>query len=72
MQNELKNLRRENERQYNALVTINDEVMSILHAHALRQETIAADTVSDWMQGIYDLVQQGLDKPAHFTDRNKS
>ena len=72
MQNELQKLRRKNERQYNALVTINDEVMSILHAYALRQETIAADTVIDWMHDIYDLVQRGLDKPAHFMDKNKS
>ena len=66
MKDELERLRKENERQYEALMYLNDEVMSILHAHALRQDTIASNTVIEWLRGIYNTVQEGLGKPAVF------
>ena len=54
--------------QYNALVQVSDEVMSMLHAHPLRQEAIQSATVVNWLQGIYDLVEMGLGRPAHFAN----
>jgi hypothetical protein len=53
-------------RQYQALATLNDEVMSILHAQALRQKVVTCETVAEWLRGLYDIVQQGLGRPRHF------
>ena len=54
--------------QYSALVQVGDEVMSMLHAHSLRQEVIPSATVINWLQGIYDLVEVGLGRPPHFAN----
>jgi hypothetical protein len=53
-------------RQYTALVCLNDELMSLLHAHVLQQDTVPSETVIAWLRSLYDIVQEGLGKPKHF------
>jgi hypothetical protein len=50
----------------NALVELNDEIMSMLHAQQLRQESVPSETVKKWLQGLYDIAQVGLGKPRLF------
>jgi hypothetical protein len=49
----------------NALWELNDEIMSMLHAQQLRQESVSSATVKEWLQGLYDIAQVGLGKPRH-------
>ena len=53
-------------RQRNALFNLNDEIMSTLHAHQLREANVPSKEVVAWLRGLYDIVQEGLGKPAHF------
>ena len=53
-------------RQRNALIELSDEIMSILHAHQLKAPQMQSNEVREWIRGLYDLVQKGLGKPAHF------
>jgi hypothetical protein len=53
-------------RQVHALYELQDELMSILHAHPLRQPLVDSAKVTDWLRGLYDIVQEGLGKPRHF------
>jgi hypothetical protein len=66
MNSAAKQLEDENRRQYEALSCLNDEVMSMLHAHSLRQPLIDSEHVVDWLRFIYDEVQVGLGEPRHF------
>ena len=50
----------------NALRAQSDEIMSMLHAQQLRQESMPSATVTQWLQELYDLAQVGLGKPRHF------
>jgi hypothetical protein len=53
-------------RQRNALVDLGDDIMSVLHSHQLREPQIRSEVVIAWIRGLYDTVQKGLGKPAHF------
>ena len=55
-------------RQYDALVRIADEVMSVLHARALRQDSVPTRLVVERLREIYNLTQAGLGRPAHFAE----
>ena len=50
----------------NALLELNDEIMSMIHAQQLRQESVPSATVKEWLQGLYDIAQMGLGNPRHF------
>jgi hypothetical protein len=50
----------------NALWELNDEIMSMLHAQQLRQESVSSATVRLWLQELYDITQVGLGKPRNF------
>lgn len=65
-QEEVERLRQENARQFEALIYLNDEIMSILHAHSLRQDKVDSEVVTGWLRGLYDAVQEGLEKARHF------
>lgn len=67
MDNEAGRLENENRKQYQALSCLNDEVMSMLYSHALREPLIDSKHVVDWLRYIYDEVQTGLGKSRHFT-----
>jgi hypothetical protein len=54
------------EKSQNALVELNDEIMSMLHAQQLRQDSVPSATVKEWLQGLYDIAQVGLGKSRHF------
>ena len=56
----------EHNRQYGALDSLHDEVMSMLHAHQLRQPSIESTTVVEWLRFIYDEVQVGMGRPTVF------
>ncbi|CAN5445918.1 hypothetical protein BH09PLA1_BH09PLA1_21750 [soil metagenome] len=49
-----------------ALLELNDEIMSMLHAQQLRQDSVPSATVKEWLQELYDIAQVGLGKPRHF------
>ena len=49
-------------RQYDARVRLNDELMSMLHAMQLREETVASGTVREWLRVLVAIVQEGLGK----------
>jgi hypothetical protein len=51
-------------RQYDALVRLNDELMSMLHAHPLRADTVASTTVREWLRELAAIVDEGLGKPS--------
>jgi hypothetical protein len=66
MDKTIEQLEFERNRQYQALSCLNDEVMSKLHAHPLRQSSIESKHVIAWLQLMYDEIQAGLGKPRHF------
>ena len=53
--------------QNKALWMLNDEIMSMLHARPLNETSIPSAKVREWLQLLYDLVQDGFGKPPHFT-----
>ncbi len=50
----------------NALWELNDEIMAMLHAQQLGQDSVPSATVKEWLQDLYDIAQIGLGKPRHF------
>ena len=56
----------DNRRQNQALVCLKDEIMSMLHAHPLRQPSIDSQYVINWLRQLYDEIQEGLGEPRHF------
>lgn len=47
-------------RQYDALVRLNDELMSMLHASQLRGDAVPSQTVRQWLRVLVDIVDEGL------------
>ena len=66
MEKTIEQLKAEHSRQQQSLWSLNDEVMSALHAHPLRQPSIDSTVVVNWLRDIYDEVQVGLGKPRRF------
>jgi hypothetical protein len=72
MDSEVERLKEVSQRQYSALGRLNDEIMSILHAHSLREKMIDTEIVRGWLQGLYNEVRIGLGKGAHFKPLDES
>jgi hypothetical protein len=49
-------------RQHDALVRLNDELMSILQAPSLREERVPSAIVREWLRGLLGFVEEGLGK----------
>jgi hypothetical protein len=62
----IEQLAADNLRQSKSLSSLQDEMMSMLHAHALREPSIDSRQVIAWLQLLYDEVQVGLGESKHF------
>ncbi len=49
-----------------ALINIQDEILSILHARQLKADEVDSDLVRDWLQDLYDLAEVGQGGKSHF------
>lgn len=51
--------------QYQALIELNDELNSVLHAQQLRSDVVDTKTVVGWLRLLHNLVQDGLQHPRY-------
>jgi len=72
MDKTMEQLEAEHGRQHRALSYLGDEVMSMLHAHSLREPSMDSERVVGWLRLIYDEIQEGLGNPRHFVTNRQS
>ncbi len=51
--------------QLNALWELQDELNFLLHANQLRSDTVDSKTVVNWLRGMHNIVQDGLERPRY-------